>query len=77
VTEPSDVQRASERFKAVLFCNERVVVSDMVRVYGGIWRRIKPQLDGLLKFIDEVERCGEEVKLFDVARSERLRQLLA
>lgn len=77
MTEPSDVQRASERHKAALLRNERAAASDMVRVYGGIWRRTKPQLDALLKSIDEAERRGEEVKPSDVARSERLRQLLA
>ena len=77
MTEPSDVQLASERFKAALLRNERVAASDMVRAYGGIWQRVKPQLDGLLKSIDEAERRGEEVKPSDVARSERLRQLLA
>ena len=75
--EPSDVQRASERFKAALLRNERAAASDMVRAYGGIWRRVKPQLDALLKSIDEAERRGEEVKPSDVARSERLKQLLA
>lgn len=77
MAEPSDVQRASERFKAALLRNERAAASDMVRVYGGIWRRTKPQLDALLKSIDEAERRGEEVRPSDVARSERLRQLLA
>jgi hypothetical protein len=43
--EPSDVQRAAERYKAALLRNERAAASDMVRVYGGIWRRTKPQLD--------------------------------
>lgn len=77
MTELSDVQLASERHKAALLRNERAAASDMVRVYGGIWRRVKPQLDALLKSIDEAERRGEEVKPSDVARSERLRQLLA
>lgn len=77
MAEPSDVQLASERHKAALLRNERAAASDMVRAYGGIWRRVKPQLDALLKSIDEAERRGEEVKPSDVARSERLRQLLA
>jgi hypothetical protein len=77
VTELSDVQLASERHKAALLRNERAAASDMVRAYGGIWRRVKPQLDALLKSIDEAERRGDEVKPSDVARSERLRQLLA
>lgn len=75
--EPSDVQRASERFKAALLRNERAAASDMVRVYGGIWKRTKPQLDALLQSIEEARQRGEQVQSSAVARSERLGQLLA
>lgn len=77
MTEPSDVQRAAERYKAALLRNERAAASDMVRMYGGIWRRTKPQLDALLQSIEEARQRGEQVQPAAVAKSERLRQLLA
>ena len=59
MAEPSDVQLASERHKASLLRNERAAASDMVRVYGGIWRRTKPQLDALLQSIEEARQHGD------------------
>lgn len=76
MTQPSDVQRASERFKRALLANERAAASDMLRQYGGIWRRLRPQVDALIAEVEDARKRGEQVQPSTVTKLDRTRQLL-
>jgi SPP1 gp7 family putative phage head morphogenesis protein len=73
-----DVARAQ---RALLLSNDRTAASEMVRVYGGIWTRIRRELEVLLQEKIDAEAAGEIVGqswLYQYDRLERLqRQVLA
>ena len=68
-----DVARAQ---RALLLSNERQAASEMVRVYGAIWFRIKQRLDDLLAERDELIAAGEVVDTSWLWQQDRLNKLL-
>lgn len=72
---PSDLERASQRFRSQLLRKDAAAANAMVQAYGGAWQRIRERLDGLTTQIDEARKSGQPVSMSWLFQQRRLQSL--
>lgn len=55
-----EIYNAIERFRREILANELRAASELVRVYGEAWRRIKAELDRLHNEYEAAKALGEK-----------------
>lgn len=58
MSEISELEKALEKFRGQLLRNERAAASEMVRVYGEAWKRIKAELERLHTEYEQAKALG-------------------
>lgn len=71
----ADIFETADRFRAELLRRERQAATELVRVYGAVWQRIKQRLDDLGEQIQQARARGEEVSPAWLFQFERLQTL--
>jgi len=75
MTSPGRIFDVADAQRAALLKRERAAAGELVRAYGGIWRRLQAELTRLLELRAAAELRGEDVGpgwLFQFNRLERL-----
>lgn len=70
-----EIHRIVERHRLELLLLERGAASEMVRAYGGIWRRLKAELDRLLEDYNAALKANDEISPSWVYEHDRLYNL--
>jgi SPP1 gp7 family putative phage head morphogenesis protein len=57
---PGEIFEAAEAFRRMLLSREKEAVSDLIRAYGEVWKRIRSTLEDLQREYDAMKSRGEE-----------------
>lgn len=71
------IYEVAQTQRAGLLRNERAAASELVRAYGGIWQRLREELDYLLAEMETARFAGMELRASWLFKQERYINLLA